>query len=196
MFILGGGPSLIGVDLSTRLHGRAVIGVNYSGILLPWVNVCWFGDCRWFDWNVNKLQKYPGLKVTCCERLHVVPWLRVLRRSCRAGVGIETEPGKVAWNHGSGGSAINFAWHLGAHRIVLLGFDLKRDENNRSHWHDEYTRVNPSQEEINYTYKRFRQGFDQIAHEAKGLGLEIFNANPDSSLDSFPRVPLEEGLRM
>jgi hypothetical protein len=76
----------------------------------------------------------------------------------------------------------------------MVGFDLKRDEKNNSHWHDEYQKVNPGQEDITYTYKRFKTGFDAIAAEAPALGLEIINATPGSALESFPICSLEEAL--
>jgi hypothetical protein len=195
VFIVGGGPSLRGVDLYPMLKARRTIGVNYSAIFNPWMEVCWFGDCRWFDWNVDKLKDWPGLRVTCCERLHVVPWIRVMKRS-KKGKGIETEPGRVCWNWNSAGSAINFAFHLGSRRIVLLGIDLKRDEQNNTHFHDEYAKVNPRQVSIEYTYKRFIEGFNQIAKDAEQLGVEIINGNPDSRLEAFPRVPLAEAVAL
>ena len=191
-FIIGGGPSLRGVDLESLLKGRRVIGVNYAG-LLPWTDLCWFGDCRWFDWNIENLQKHAAIKITCCERLHVVPWLRVMRRS-KKRAGIDTDPQFIAWNWNSGGSAVNLAYHLGARRIVLMGFDLKRDEANNTHWHDEYKKVNPGQEDIVYTYRKFKRGFDEIASDAVKLGVEIVNATPGSALESFPICSREEAL--
>jgi hypothetical protein len=42
-FIVGGGPSLKGVDL-TPIHHRRVIGVNNAYRMGNWVDICWFGD--------------------------------------------------------------------------------------------------------------------------------------------------------
>jgi len=160
-----------------------VIGINNAYQLGAWIDICWFTDARWFDWHSEKLLSFAGLRVHCANRLDKVGWLKRLSRG--KPMGIETNPHVVSWNRCSGSSAINLAYHLGAKRVVLLGFDMRRVEG-RANWHDDHP--NPQKD----PYDRFLACYPTIARDAEKLGLEILNATPGSAIDVFPFVSLEE----
>lgn len=185
--IIGGGPSVAQVNLDVLFKFRT-IGVNHAFRLGP-VDLCWFGDFGWYETNKNDLAKFAGLKATCCTQLPEENWpgIKRLRRS-RKQFGIESERSDaVAWNHNSGASAINAAYHLGAKRVLLVGFDMKRVAG-RTHYHNFY---GPTPKEKK-TYDRHLKGFDQIAIDAMLLGLEIINCTPGSAITQFPFMPLEK----
>ena len=198
MFILGGGPSLNDVDLSL-IHHRRIIGVNNSygdpvynkrGKLIgyeprPWVDICWFGDSRWYSWHIKNMRDFPGLIAHCVLRLKEARGLHAYNRGKPAG--IEERPDYISWNRNSGASAINLAYHLGASRVVLLGFDMRR-VNDKTNWHDDH----PSPQKN--PYYRFLRLFPKIAKDAEALGLEIINATPDSAIEQFPIMTLERYL--
>jgi hypothetical protein len=199
--ILGGGPSLATVNLAL-IKQRRVIAVNNaygdpvkdaSGKTInyvprPWVEACWFGDSRWFPWHRQWLKKYPGILACCCPSLvQNRDGIKVLRKS-RSRQGIEEKPGQVSWNGNSGASAINFAYHLGVKRILLLGFDMQR-VGDQANWHDDH----PALKKNPYAY--FLKAFGSVAKDAKRLGLEIVNCSPDSALEVFEKVSLEEALK-
>lgn len=198
-YILGGGPSLLGMDLcgdlESLLKSKRVIGVNNAFKFGSWVDICWFGDGKWFDWNHKELAKYSGLKVTCNpsflteQRLFGYGVLVVGRGKSN---GIETKKGYIAWNRTSGASAINFAYHLGVKRIVLLGFDMHSDKGNHN-WHKEHK--NRGANQLSYDpYERFLKPFPQIKEEADTLGIEILNATVESALAVFPMVNIKDVL--
>lgn len=200
MFILGGGPSLNNVDFSLIQH-RRIIGVNNSygdptynrrRKLIkynprPWVDVCWFGDSRWYSWHIKSLREFPGLIAHCAPRLKDVRGLHSYNRGKPAG--IETRPNYISWNRNSGASAINLAYHLGASRIVLIGFDM-RMVGDKANWHDDHPKCSSKRN----PYFRFLRSFPKIAKDASDLGLEIINCTPDSAIDQFPIMTLEAYL--
>jgi len=188
VFILGGGPSLADVDLSL-LHGQRVIGVNQAFKLGPWVDVLYFGDCDWYHrYGMPEIRQYAGLKISSCSIIPQFGWKHVHRVRRTKPYGIEYEHrDAVAWNNNSGASAINVAYWLGAERVVLVGFDMHKQDG-RKNWHDDYRgeRHNPD------LFDRHLKGFPAIAEDAEKIGLEIINATPHSAITVFPYQPLED----
>ena len=102
--------------------------------------------------------------------------------------------GYVAWNRSSGDSAINFAYHLGVKRIVLLGFDMHSSNGNGNinhNWHKEHRGISVKNPNFD-PYGRFLKPFKQIKKEADILGLEILNATIGSGLTAFPMINIKD----
>lgn len=211
MFILGGGPSLrlLEPDFSP-VRGRRVIAVNnaYGDVVVgqrkrtpqdgkwfadtteryeprDWVDACWFGDGRWFPVHKQYLQKFPGLIAHCAPSLREVGGLCHYIRGKQHG--IDDRPEYVSWNKSSGGSAINFAYHLGARTIVLLGFDMRRVDD-QANWHMDHIALDKD------PYYRFLRPFPAIAADCKSLGVKVINATPGSAIQVFPIMTLQEFL--
>ena len=202
VYVLGGGPSLTDVDL-TPLHSKRVLAVNNSygdpsgrqqdGHDIydprPWVDALYFGDCRWYDWHRKALLDFGGLKVTSCQRGFRWPGIKWVSRANKA-MGLTPRPYEVVWNRSSGASAVNLAVHLGATKIILLGFDMQPDDKGRANWHDDH----PVKVRNRDVYPRFREPFIHIKNDAHKMGVEILNATEGSALTDFPMVKLEETL--
>ena len=195
IIVIGGGPSVAKVDMDLLFNPKfRTIGVNHSFLLGP-VDLLWFGDFSWYQANQEAVHDFAGLKCTCATQLPEKPWPDIKRvRRCavakgesREGLfGIEASaPDRVRWNHNSGASAINVAYHLGASRVVLVGFDMRRIKG-KSHYHDHY----PEHDNVKDRYEKHLRCFDQIAADAKVLGLEILNCTPGSVIKQFPFVKL------
>jgi hypothetical protein len=151
-----------------------------------WVDVCFFGDCRWFGWHREFLLRFAGLKVTTCEKCDQELGIKVIKKGKRYG--LERQPDRISWNLSSGSCAINLATHFGAKRIVLVGFDMKTDEEGRANYHEDHATPKPKDP----PYGHFMKPFPTIANDAKEMGVEILNAAPGSALTLFPFVDLEE----
>lgn len=189
VFIIGGGPSILDQDLSP-LESKHVLGVN-NAVYLPIVDVLFFGDAKWYWWNVRAVREFQGPKYTLNKG---VKWgwpsveqepVTVLRFKFKH-LYIK-DPGWIGWNKSSGAAAINVAVHLGAKRIVLLGYDMRND--GRKNWmpHEwESTKQNP--------YENMREGFRFIKKSADRFSIEILNATPGSALSDFPKVKLSKLL--
>lgn len=187
-FILGGGPSLKALDIN-RLKGRRTIAVNNAYKLADWIDVLFFGDCRWLGAHREALLHWAGLKVTTCERHIGKPGLKVIKKLNRI-IGLSSDPGVVAWNLSSGACAINLAVHFGVKRMVLLGFDMQKVDG-KTNWHDDYPApINPRHN----PYPRFMGKFPAIAEALKRRKIECINACPDSALEVFPKVAMEDVL--
>lgn len=184
-FIIGGGPSVSSFPLSP-LNGKFVISVN-NAYQFPCTSVLWFGDLPWHEWNEEKLKSFTKPKITCHPAFNNKPGFIVFKRGKPQG--IDTRKGHVSWNTCSGGSAINLAWHLKAKRVILIGFDMQKDSQGNTHFHKEHKK-SPK----NPPFKVYLESFEKIALDAKFLGFEIFNANPQSGMDYFPKISTEEAL--
>ena len=185
-YILGGGPSLARVPLE-RLHDLRVIAVNNAYQLGDWIDVMFYGDCRWFKWHCQALLDFPGLKVTACDSHRDMPGIRAVKRQT-APFGIATAKNRLGWNLSSGACSINLAVHFGVKKIVLFGFDM-RIVDDKNNWHEDH-KDSPNKN----PYQRFMRTFPKIAEDLKELGVECVNATPGSALDVFPIVKPEEVL--
>lgn len=208
VFIIGGGDSLRGtrgpLSLSfdvERIKGFRVIGVNDAYLLGPWVDCCFFGDHAWFKRHYKGvldfdeyvgmpgLLKYNGLKVTCCQAVAGSKGIHLLQlRPC----GLHTDPGYIGWNNSSGAASINLAINFGAKRVVLLGYDGHRGTDGAVNWHKNITDVKDS------VFDKQMRGFVNLNNDilCKRPDVEILNANPDSSIDLWPKVTLDEAIRI
>jgi len=211
--IIGGGPSLLRqFDIPTDvvhqvyakkaspslyspylkpLHDMHVIAVNVAYKLGDWIDAMFFGDdSTWYE-EKDELLAWKGLRVTCCgdQIIQEHPRIKYLLRDPPKGWGISEKPNMVGWNGNSGASAINFAYHTGVKRIILLGFDMSLDKEQNQHWHKFYgheTNV------VDKVFKKHLQGFPIIAEDLKRLGVEVINANPDSRITAFPRMNFKD----
>lgn len=81
----------------------------------------------------------------------------------------------------SGQRAIQLAAHLGASRIILLGYDCSLE--NGTHWHGEHPGKmhNPTPEEVS----RWHNDFSSLVTELPGI--EIVNCSRRTALTCFPK---------
>jgi len=182
-FILGGGPSLLSVDMDS-LVGSNIIATNNAYQMGDFVDFCYFTDQDWYRWHEDGLKEFKGAVVTDCVELRHLNHLNVLKRDRRVGFAHRSDT--IRWNFSSGGAAINLAYLLGAKRIVLLGYDMRviDGEKNYHNDHQEDSNKNP--------YDRFLRAFPYIKADADKAGVEILNATPDSAIKQFDFVDLEE----
>ena len=162
-----------------------------------WIDVLFFGDSSWYVVYRNVILNLDLLKITSCARfaksdklcegIKYLAWDKKMQ-------GLSTNPSSVCWNSNSGAAAINLAVHFGAKRIVLLGFDMKLDANNVSHWFGSYHRKEPKPPIPPFT--RHLKGFDAIKVDADLLGVEILNCSDTSVITQFKKVAVEEVLNL
>jgi hypothetical protein len=192
VYVIGGGPSLRTFKWQ-RLHGKRTIGCNDAYILGPKVaDICYFGDAGWFRLHSRCLAYFSGLIATCTEGFlgdannNMVSWLKYLDRRPQ---GLHKTP-RIGWNSNTGASAVNLAIQLGASKVILLGFDMKIAEG-RANWH-----ANHKDAPNNHIYNRFMRGFEAVKKDLdiKYPDIEVLNANPDSAMDIFPRVEIDDAL--
>jgi hypothetical protein len=213
-YIIGGGTSIIKqfnipVDLVSQvmskkttpadyspyllpLHNKHVIGVNMAYRLGDWIDMVFFGDKGFFLKNEKQLSELTNIRVSCAPYLNGVSWVKYVQKDDEKTKGISTRPGKLSWNGNSGAAAINLAAHTGVRRIILLGFDMNADEMNRQWWHQLYKERDIKKGQK--IFARHLSSFSEIAKDAKQLGIEILNSNPDSAIKEFKKINIKDIL--
>jgi hypothetical protein len=171
------------------LHDKHVIGVNMAFELGNWIDMIVFGDSSFLQRTKKGLMKYTGIKVCChpASNEHKEKWIKYVDRDRKRQYGISENPKQIIWCDHSGGAAINVAYLTGAKRIMLLGFDMCRGKDGKSHWHGFYG--SPKVQ-----YDRFILSFTKIADDLKRLGIEILNVNLNSKINEFPKVGINQIL--
>ena len=116
--------------------------------------------------------------------------------------GLSEDPGVISHGHGSGFSLLSMAHRAGADRIVLLGYDLKYapDYDGKAgyigsqprHFFGEYP-----EKMVHWPSAQVQRGVHielvELYRAVKEQGLvEIINCTPDSAIDCFERMHIEE----
>lgn len=188
-FILGGGPSLTKDD-AERVQGRGwVLAINEAyRICSPRVH--YFCDLSWWLANREKVLLHPakyrvsiGTDMDGTLRLHSSGYAH-----------LSTDPGTLGHGANSGFQALNLAFLFGAKTIVLLGFDMRADENGKTHWHEPH-RNGLTQERFKWLLaNRMIPAFWRIAQSLKDAGVRVINCTPNSALKCFEMRTLDEVL--
>ncbi len=188
---LGGGPSLTQAQVDfIRGRGR-VIAVNDAYQLAPWAEVLYACDWRWWR-KLDGVPDFAGLKVTLSNsrgHLDAYPDIEILENTGTEG--LERAPTGLRTGRNGGYQAINLAVHLGAARVLLLGYDMKPDAAGRTHWFGDHADW-PTRPGVFETV--MLPHFPGLARELRILGVAVVNCTPDSALEAFDKLPLERAL--
>lgn len=185
VYIIGGGPSLRGFNWN-KLKGKKVIAINRAFQVIPWADVMYWTDSRFYRWYSEEIASFKGLKYTC-RPFNGKPSDVVLLKSSSV-MKIEMRPSYISHGNNSGFGAINLAVKLGASKIYLLGYDMKSNPKD-THWHDGYSVTHNHN-----IYKKMIKYFETLPSDLKKLNIEVFNANPRSELHCFRKCSLSDAL--
>ena len=189
VYLIGGGPSLKGFQWDA-LNGKKTIAINRAVQFYPNADAVYWTDSRVYMWYKNDIDKFKGLKYTLKAGNHYTGKVHVLKKGVKFG--LESSRDSLAHGNNSGYAAINLAVHLGAKRIVLLGYDMG-NEGALNHFHDGYP-VNATAENI---YKnQFIPGFTVLRELLYTKGIECYNASINSKLEVFPKIDLIRALSL
>jgi hypothetical protein len=169
-----------------------VICINDSYRLAPWADVLYSSDRRWWP-HYKGVASFEGSKFGVgsghgkANPFTGYPEIRVLKNTGYSG--LETEPNGLRTGRNSGYAAINLAVHLGAARILLLGYNMSHQ--NGAHFFGNHPAgLNQSAG----LYPSFRRSFDSLVEPLKAAGVEVINCTPNSSLHTFPMRNLRDVL--
>lgn len=159
----------------------------------------YFSDAPWWQCAMNSNLRLPDNSYSFHDAIYKGWWwtgspgfdghpqVNALRLTGQDGM--EDDPSCLRHGSNSGYAAINLAVHLGAKRILLLGYDM-RLENGRSNWHDE---LRPFASPSLYEQSMLPH-FATLVEPLGKLGVEVVNCTPGSALDAFPKATLEDAL--
>ncbi len=197
-YLVGGGPSLRGFDFD-QLRGLHTIAINRSFLDCPYAEVVCFSDGRFWRWwgpdgsEGQSLPDHPGLKITV-QSDRKVSHPTVLNMTGTGRRGLETRRNRLRHGNSTGCAAMNVAWHLGAARIILLGYDGKPAKDGGDNYHGGhpvgYAKAGPVT-----AYEKMAPYYEPIGLELATRGVEVINASPDSAITCFPKVDLSSIFR-
>lgn len=182
--ILGTGPSLTqeDVDACRRFH-TYTIAISDAYRLAPWTSVLYAPDARWWDWHQDALS-LPCLRYS----LQSSPYQGVTRLAPGIQRGLETDPRFLATGGHGGWQAINLAVHLGAARIILLGYDMQPSAEGVHHFFGEH----PNHSHVRY--EKWLSLYESLCTWLVPLGVTIVNASRATAISGVPRVDLVTAL--
>lgn len=168
------------------MRGKArIIAVNTSYKMAPFCDLIYACDARWWQWQKG-VPEFTGLKYSLQRRAERWPGVTALRIGTHDGLSLD--PTTLNTGKNSGQQAVNLAVHLGAKRIILLGYDMQKGKHGEHHWHKEHPSRTPD------LYRKFLRYFSTIEEPLKQLGVEVINCSRRSALDIFPRMSLEQAF--
>jgi transposase len=198
--ILASGPSLVREDIDAVLAaGATTVAINDAIRLAPDAAVFYSGARAWWPrWTQQALwgerhrlvNAFAGVKISLCidqDKPGVLPDGTILLANT-GNDGLELRPVGLRTYQNSGGAAINLAMHLGASRVLLLGYDMGPDASGRHHFHEEHRTRHSS------PYAMFRNLIQTMVLPLHAAGVEVINCSRASQLPCFPRKPLMEVL--
>jgi hypothetical protein len=196
VILLGGGPSLKGLDFSILPAIGYVVGINQAmfdcnvdaGISIdhPFVRRSRSALCAFAARSELYLAVGNRLADSGLEPIDGAVYLR------DAEAPLSEDRHAVHPGRTSGYAALNLAALKHARSIVLLGFDYGADSG-RDHYHDAYKgRTTPADDA---SWRRWAENIEQLAPLLQARGIEVMNASPASRIAYFPKCSIEEGLR-
>ncbi|ECL8477708.1 hypothetical protein FTZ03_11825 [Salmonella enterica] len=173
---IASGPSLTAEDCQLLPDsGYPIIAVNSSWALCPKCHHIYAADCCWWEEHYSLIPSSAGL--WCGDEF-------TARR-----FGINCFPSALPGSFNSGQRAIELALHLGAQRVLLLGYDCSIRHG--THWHGNHKLLaNPDK----FSVARWHDEFSLLQTIAGGT--EIINCSRYTRLICFPRQPLEVALSL
>lgn len=194
--VIGGGLSLMGVDLSPLRGKVECIGINGVWQPLPWMDEIVTIDTvrlaeRFKDCPVPVFAGVPDGYGTDqagnpCDRAAKVSYINYLRRVLAPG--LSEEIGTLHSGENSAFGAFNRAYHKRPRRIVLLGVDIH--QMGKYWWAPGNCTGNRPQHE------RVSANFATALPQIEAAGIEVVNASPISRIACFPKCTPEEGVNL
>lgn len=184
--IIASGPSLSRADAeAARASAHPVIAINNSHALAG-CDLLYACDAQWWDRHEPDT-RHIAERWTCNAAAAERYGLRAVQASYQRGLNVE--PMTVNAGMNSGYQAINLAYHLGARRIILLGYDMQRT-GGANHWHADHAA--PFANGGDYADWRKRMG--ELAADLAARGVDVVNCSRQTALECFARSSIEGEL--
>lgn len=182
---LATGPSLCAEDVDFCRDRAPVVAINDAVRLAPWADCLYACDRRWWERH-PETATFAGLKYGL-RQVPSRPDVQLLDQGPDRG--LSTDPSVVHTGKNSGYQAINVAVHLGATRILLLGYDMQAAIGGPAHFFGNHPWGG-----VPAAFDLFRTLFETIVAPLKAIGVTVINCTRETALTCFPRQPLREAL--
>jgi len=197
VIIIGGGPSLKEIDVSKIDTDKYfIMGLNFAYKLMHCDHIH-FSDLPFYIMAARDLVKLENTTLSSTGHLDWEDMHIAYGYWDKAGVkyymnltrdeGIDMDPAHEDYicGNNSGHQAINVAARLGAKEIYLLGYDMSTGKNNESEWHNE---APCEKSAMDVQIERWLRKFRTTVEPLEKAGIKVYNCNPESALDCFPKI--------
>jgi hypothetical protein len=141
----------------------------------------------WAKYHENSAKTFHGERWT--QSRVAAGKYRVRHIEGRNRPGLSRDPEVIHTGGNSGYQVMNLAYHFGARRMILLGYDMQRT-GGKSHWHG----AHPGGLEKASPYNSWVKRFDVLARDLASEGVEVINCSTHTALTCFRRAKLEDVL--
>lgn len=209
--IIGGGPSLRGVDLEALRGLVHCVAVNATAMALPWCDVAVTHDVNHL---AERFHGFGGPVVAGVSPEFMVHRGRLRRVEYRRRVVTdrlsELDGVLHSGGHTSAHTALGYAYLLRPRRIVIFGMDLTAFWGPDEYWHDKADQFNRR----GFEDRRQRAGFERWEQyrrvkltdapnifastlpQLRRQGVEVVNASLESTVECFPKVTPQDGIEL
>jgi hypothetical protein len=163
--------------------------INNAYTMAPWADAMYGTDARFWRWH-DGAPSFTGPKWSLDHSAWVAHRARypdVQRLRNTGNYGLDRDPTCIRNGRNSGYAALNLAFHYGAKRIILLGYDMMA-HSGKTHFFGDHPNKQRS------PYGMFQQAFPQIVKPLGKEGVEVINCSRVTALTCFPRMELSEAL--
>lgn len=188
-FIVAGGPSVNQFKPLDCLRGRKVVAINSSWKDVPFADILYFGDRRWWDHHSHAvLPGFKGRIITTAPNVERNnPRLVIMKKALPPG--LATDRQTLTMRRTSLTAALNLVKHLGVSRVVLIGADGKGDGKGRTHHHKPHPW--PQRPDC---WAEQRKDLESTRKPLKMGGVEVVNASPGSAYEFWPVMTLQQAI--
>lgn len=200
VFLVAGGPSLREAHKSGVLRRlsteRPVIAINAAGLYLPEAALLYWSDAMTWRTHADALYFHRArYKATLDHGYvssdHLIP---AVHRYRLTGVeGFDEDRDCLRSGNTSAYAAMHLAVHLGAARLVLLGYDMRHALDGATHWYRPHPYSGTHRDEKTFA-DLMVPSFATIAPHLAARGIEVVNGCATSLIEAWPRVPVAEAL--
>jgi hypothetical protein len=189
---IASGPSLTQEDVN-YVKGKAfVIVVNDNYLRAPWADVLWGCDLAW--WNLqyekrpDKIKAFAGRKFSLRYNKDGVVKLADSKQT-----GLAKRWPNIATGKNGGHQAVNLAYHLGAKKIILLGYDMQYT-NDKVHWFGKHP--NPLKNPGRSLMIQWKRNFEGLSRALDAEGVTVINCSRQTAISKkyCKRKKLEDVL--
>lgn len=189
------GPSLTEAQCALIAAAQAagkcrVIVCNNTWQRLPGADALWATDGKWWRQYVKDVAGgFAGELWTCDQKAAQDIGLCYAKGASRPGLCRDPADG-VHHGGNSGYAQIGLAYHFGARRIILAGYDMKRSPTGRLHWHPDH----PQGWGNATNMSMFAPHYLRLYEDLVAAGCEMVNASIETAITSIPRADLAATL--
>lgn len=185
---LGGGESLTQADVD-YCNGRAdVLAVNNAYLRAPWARWVYGCDYGWWAYHIADVRRMATGELWT-QDADAAREFGLQRIECDPyGIGLCRTPGKINGGNNGGYQALGKAFHDGATKIVLLGYDM-----GGLHWHGEHPKEISGPAHAT-DYALYASAFPALAIDLDAAGVEVVNCSRKTNLTCFRRSTIEQEL--